>query len=68
MKIKITYLECSGFGSIIDCNTSRIFCPFCKERVANFSEVKEVTLIELYKLLKHNFNKIISLQLKNKVT
>lgn len=45
MKIKITYLECGGFGSIIDCNAPRIFCPFCKERVAAFSEVKENTLM-----------------------
>lgn len=60
IKIKITYLECGGFGSIIDCNVPRIFCPFCKERVANFSEVKEVTPTELYELLEHNFNKIIS--------
>jgi hypothetical protein len=60
MKIKITYIECGGFGSIIDCDIPRIFCPFCKERVAYFSEVKEVTPTELYELLKHNFNKIIS--------
>lgn len=59
MKIKITYLEC-GFGSIIDCNVPKIFCPFCKERVAIFSEVKEVTPMELYELLKYNYNKIIS--------
>ena len=59
MKIKITYLECGILGSIIDCNTP-IFCPFCKERVADFSKVKEVTPTELYKLLKYNFNKIIS--------
>ena len=60
MKIKITYIECGGFGSIIDCNASSIFCSFCKELVANFSEIKEVTPMELYELLKHNFNKIIS--------
>ena len=60
MKIKITYLECGGFGSIIDCNTSRIFCSFCKEWGTAFSEVKEATPMELYELLKHNFNKIIS--------
>ena len=60
MKIKITYLECGGFGSIIDCNAPRIFCPFCNERVTNFSEVKEVTSLELYELLKYNYNKIIS--------
>ena len=60
MKIKITYLECGGFGSIIDCNAPRIFCPFCKERGAVFSEVKDVTSTELYELLKYNFNKIIS--------
>ena len=61
MKIKITYLECGGFGSIIDCNIPRIFCPFCKEQVANFSEIKEVTSMELYELLKYNYNKIISI-------
>ena len=60
MKIKITYFECGGFGSIIDCDAPRIFCPFCKERVAVLSEVKEVTPTELYELLKHNFDKIIS--------
>lgn len=61
MKIKITYLECGGFGSIIDCNTPRIFCPFCKERVADFSEVEEIIPMGLYELLKHNYNKIISI-------
>ena len=60
MKIKITYLECGGFGSIIDCNTPRIFCPLCKERVADFSEMKEIAPMELYELLKYNYNKIIS--------
>lgn len=60
MKIKITHLECGGFGSIIDCDAPRIFCPFCKERVADFSEEKEVTLTELYELLKNNYTKIIS--------
>ena len=59
MKIKITYLECGGFGELITCHAPKIFCPFCKERVANFSEVKEVTPMELYELLEHNFNKII---------
>ena len=60
MKITITYLECGRFGSIIDCDTPRIFCPFCKERVADFNEVKEVAPMELYELLKYNYNKIIS--------
>ena len=60
MKIKITYFECGGFGSIIDCNAPIIFCPFCKERVAMLNEIKEVTPMELYELLKHNYNKIIS--------
>ena len=60
MKIKIVYLECGGFGSIIDCDAPRIFCPFCRERVADFSEVKEITPMELYELLKYNYNKIIS--------
>lgn len=60
MKIQIKHLECGGFGSIIDCNAPRIFCPFCKEQVAEFSEVKEVTPTELYELLKNNHNKIIS--------
>jgi hypothetical protein len=59
MKIEIKYLDCGVFGTIIDCDAPRIFCPFCKERVANFSEEKEVTPIELYELLEHNFNKII---------
>jgi len=59
MKIKITYLECGGFGSIIDCETPKIFCPFCKERVISFEEYKEVTPAELYDLLSHNYNKII---------
>jgi hypothetical protein len=63
MKIKIAHIECGGFGSIIDCNAPRIFCPFCKERVADFSEVKEVTPMELYELLKCNYNKIISVVL-----
>ena len=61
MRIKITHLDCGVFGTIIDCDAPRIFCPFCKERVANFSEVKEVAPMELYELLKHNFNKIISI-------
>lgn len=60
MKIKITYLECGGFGSIIDCDAPRIFCSFCRERVADFSEVIEITPMELYELLKYNYNKIIS--------
>jgi hypothetical protein len=60
MKIKITYLECGRFGSIIDCDAPRIFCPFCKERVADFNEVKEIAPMELYELLKNNYNKIIS--------
>ena len=60
MKIKITYLECGGFGELITCHAPRIFCPFCKKQVADFSEVREVTLMELYELLKNNFNKIIS--------
>lgn len=60
MKIKITYLECGGFGELITCHASRIFCPFCKKRVANFSEIKDVSPTELYELLKYNYNKIIS--------
>ncbi len=60
MKIKITYLECGGFGELITCHAPRIFCPFCKERVANFSEIKDVSPTELYELLKYNYNKIIS--------
>ena len=61
MKILVKHLECGGFGSIIDCDAPRIFCPFCKERNVVFSEVKEVTPQELYSLLKYNRNKIISL-------
>ena len=60
MKIKITYLECGGFEEPITCHAPRIFCTFCKERVANFSEIKEVNPTELYELLKYNYNKIIS--------
>jgi hypothetical protein len=60
MKIKISYIECGEFGSIIDCNSSKIFCPFCIERVVNFSEIREITPMELYELLKHNYNKIIT--------
>lgn len=59
IKIKIKYINCDGFGTIIDCETPRIFCPFCKERVIYFEEDKEVTPTELYNLLKYNRNKII---------
>lgn len=60
MRIKIKHLGCGQLGTIIDCNAPRIFCPFCKERVAMLNEIKEVTPMELYELLKHNYNKIIS--------
>ena len=60
MKIKITYLECGGFGELITCHAPKIFCPFCNKRVADFSEVIEITPMELYELLKYNYNKIIS--------
>ena len=59
MKIKIKYLDCGRFGTIIDCNAPKIFCPFCKERVISFEEEKEVTPTELYNLLKYNYDKII---------
>jgi hypothetical protein len=61
MKIEIKYLDCGVFGTIIDCDAPRIFCPFCKERSVVFSETKEVTPHELYSLLKYNRNKIISI-------
>ncbi len=59
MKIKIKYIDCGGFGTIIDCEAPKIFCPFCKERVISFEENKEVTPTELYNLLKYNYDKII---------
>lgn len=61
MKVKIRHLGCGGFGAIIDCNVPRLFCPFCRERVVYFEENKEVTPTELYKLLKYNYNKIVSI-------
>ena len=61
MRIKIKHLGCGGFGTIIDCNAPRIFCPFCRERVIYFEENKEVTPTELYELLKHNYDKIVSI-------
>lgn len=61
MKIKLKHLTCGGLGTIIDCETPRIFCPFCKERIVSLEENKEVTPIELYNLLKYNYNKIISI-------
>lgn len=61
MKVKIKYLDCGTFGSLIDCDAPRIFCPFCKERNVNFTEIKEVTPQELYSLLKYNRDKIISI-------
>lgn len=60
MKIKIKHIDCGGFGTIIDCEAPKIFCPFCREQVISFEEVKEITPTELYELLEHNFNKIIS--------
>lgn len=59
MRVKIRHITCGGFGAIIDCETPRIFCPFCKERGISFEEDKEVTPTELYDLLKYNYNKII---------
>lgn len=61
MRIKIKHLGCGGFGTIIDCNAPRIFCPFCRERVISFEEIKEVTPTELYELLKYNNDKIVSI-------
>lgn len=58
MKVLIKHIECGGFGSIIDCDAPRIFCPFCKERNTSFTEIKEVTPKELYNLINH-FDKII---------
>ena len=60
MRIKIEYLDCGRFGCIIDCDAPKILCPFCKERVVAFSEIKDVTPEALYDLLKHNNNKIIN--------
>jgi hypothetical protein len=60
MKIKIVYLECGGFGELITCHAPKILCPFCSKRISSFSETKEVTPMELYELLKYNYNKIIS--------
>ena len=60
IKVLIKHLGCGTFGSIVDCYSPRIFCPFCKDRVVTFSEVKELTPMELYNLLNHNYNKIIS--------
>lgn len=64
IKIKIKHLDCGGFDTIIDCDTPKIFCPFCKERIISFEEIKEVTPNELYNLLKHNYNKIIKYENK----
>lgn len=60
MRVKIEYIECGELGYIIDCNTPRLFCPFCKNWNVTFSETKEITPKALYDLLKHNYNKIIS--------
>ena len=61
IKVLIKHLGCDTFGSIVDSYYPRIFCPFCKERVITFRETKEVTPIELYNLLKYNYNTIISI-------
>ena len=58
MKVLIKHIKCGGFGSIIDCDSPRIFCSFCKERNTSFSEIKEITPKELYNLI-NSFNKII---------
>ena len=60
-KVLIEHFGCDTFGSIVDCYSPRIFCPFCKERMIIFRETKEVTPTELYDLLKHNYNTIISI-------
>ena len=59
MRIKIKYLDCGGFSTIIDCYVPRIFCPFCREQVISFEEIKEVTPTELYELLNYNNDKIV---------
>lgn len=51
MKIIVGHIDCGGLGSIIDCNSPRIFCPFCRERNINIEVVKEVTPQELYNLI-----------------
>ena len=61
IKVLIKHLGCDTFGSIVDCYSPRIFCPFCKERGITFTETKEVSPIELYDLLNHNYNTIISI-------
>lgn len=61
IKVLIKHLDCETFGSIVDCYSPRIFCPFCRNRVVTFSEVKELTPTELYNILKRNYNTIISI-------
>ena len=51
MKIVIGHIDCGNLGTIIDCYSSRIFCPFCKERTISLREIKEVTPQELYNLI-----------------
>lgn len=51
MKVLVKHIDCGPFGTIIDCNAPRIFCPFCKERNTSFQEMREVTPIELYNLI-----------------
>ena len=62
MKVLVKHIECGGFGSIIDCDSPRIFCPFCKNRVISFTESKNITPMELYKLIDRNEYIIITLQ------
>jgi len=53
MKVKIEHLSCGKPESIIDCYQHASFqCAFCKEYGIWFSETKEVTPIELVKLIK----------------
>ncbi len=52
MKVSIKHLSCGGPGTIIDCSQHASFqCAFCKEYSSWFSEVKDVTPIELVKLI-----------------
>ena len=51
MKVLIKHIDCGGLGSIIDCDSPRIFCPFCKERNTSFTEIREVSPKELYHLI-----------------
>ena len=51
MKVLVKHIDCDSFGAIIDCDSPRIFCPFCKERNISFQETLDVTSMELYELI-----------------